>query len=72
MEMRYHTQPPKPIEVTYGQAEAALKSLPVYLLPEAYEYLRSLAEDAKVLALVEAGWNEPSRPIEELFATMDA
>ncbi len=51
----------KPSNVTFGQVEEALKALPVSLLPEVYEYLRSLAEDAQVLALMEAAWNEPAR-----------
>ncbi len=63
---------PKAMNVTFGQVEAALKALPVSLLPEVYEYLRGLEEDAQVMALVEAGWGEPARPVGELCAEMDA
>jgi hypothetical protein len=58
--------------VTFGQVEAALKALPVNLLPEVYEYLLNLAEDAEDLAAIEARKNEPTRPIEEFFAELDA
>jgi hypothetical protein len=63
---------PAPVSVTYGQVEAALKALPVNLLPEVYAYLQELAEDAADLATIEARQNEPTRPIEEFFAELDA
>ena len=73
MEIRYQEQSgQKAVGVTYGQVEAKLKSLPVALLPEVYEYMRGLAEDAAVLALIEAGWNEPSRPVDELCESLCA
>jgi hypothetical protein len=62
----------RPPVVTYGQVEVALKALPVNLLPQVYEYLRNLAEDAEDLASIEARQNEPTRPAEEFFAELDA
>ena len=73
METRFQSQAtPAPITVTFGQVEAALKALPVSLLPEVYEYLRSLAEDAEDLAAIEARKNDTTRPAEEFFAELEA
>ncbi len=62
---------PRSAAVTFGQVEAALKALPVNLLPEVYEYLLQLAEEAENLAVIEARQNEPTRPVEEFFAELE-
>ncbi|MCL5995051.1 MAG: hypothetical protein M1546_03220 [Chloroflexi bacterium] len=63
---------PRTMTVTYGQVEAALKALPVHLLPAVYEYLRDLAEDAEDLATIDARQHEPTRPVEEFFAELES
>jgi hypothetical protein len=63
---------PAQVSVTFGQVEAALKAVPVNLLPEVYQYLLELAEEAEDLAMIEARRNEPTRPVEGFFAELDA
>jgi hypothetical protein len=54
--------------VTFDRIEAALRAVPVTRLPEVYEILLAMLEEAEDLAAVEAAKDEPTVPWENVIA----
>ena len=57
---------PAPI-ATFDRIEAALKAVPVSRLPEVYEILLEMLEDAEDVAAIEAAKDEPTVPFEQIL-----